>query len=452
MLKFLAPAPHIARLPDDQIDSTYKRLRWQIFFGIFFGYAAYYLVRKNFALAIPYLQEEGFSKADLGFALSAISIAYGFSKFISGSFSDRSNPRVFLALGLVLSGAVMMFMGLVPWATSSIAIMFVLLFLCGWFQGMGWPPCGRTMVHWWSQKERGSIVSVWNCAHNVGGGLPPLLFLLGMAIFGDWHAAFYMPALGTFIVAVFAFIMMRDTPQSCGLPPIEEYKNDYPPEYDKETSEKELTAKEIFMIYVFPNKALWLIAIANVFVYLLRYGILDWSPAYLSEVKMHSIDTSSWSYFLYEYAGIPGTLFCGWVSDKIFKGNRGLTGVFFMTLVTIATIVYWLTPPGSANIDMFCMIIIGFLIYGPVMLIGLHALELAHKKAAGTAAGFTGLFGYLGGSVIASAVIGWTVDHFGWDVGFGLLIGGSVMAVVLLLIVTLTEKAHKDSLIAAQKS
>ncbi|SQC91151.1 G-3-P permease [Cedecea neteri] len=32
--------------------------------------------------------------------------------------------------------------------------MFVLLFACGWFQGMGWPPCGRTMVHWWSQKER----------------------------------------------------------------------------------------------------------------------------------------------------------------------------------------------------------------------------------------------------------------------------------------------------------
>lgn len=98
-----------------------------------------------------------------------------------GSVSDRSNPRVFLPAGLILAAAVMLFMGFVPWATSSIAVMFVLLFLCGWFEGMGWPPCGRTMVHWWSQKERGGIVSVWNCAHNVGGGIPPLLFLLGMA-------------------------------------------------------------------------------------------------------------------------------------------------------------------------------------------------------------------------------------------------------------------------------
>ena len=93
--------------------------------------------------------------------------------------------------------------------------MFVLLFLCG-----------RIMVHWWSHKERGGIVSVWNCAHNIGGSLPPILFLVGMYLTSDWHSAFYMPAIGTLIVAIFAYVMMRDTPHSCGLPPIEEYKND----------------------------------------------------------------------------------------------------------------------------------------------------------------------------------------------------------------------------------
>lgn len=428
MLSIFKPAPHKARLPAAEIDPTYRRLRWQIFLGIFFGYAAYYLVRKNFALAMPYLVEQGFSRGDLGFALSGISIAYGFSKFIMGSVSDRSNPRVFLPAGLILAAAVMLFMGFVPWATSSIAVMFVLLFLCGWFQGMGWPPCGRTMVHWWSQKERGGIVSVWNCAHNVGGGIPPLLFLLGMAWFNDWHAALYMPAFCAILVALFAFAMMRDTPQSCGLPPIEEYKNDYPDDYN-EKAEQELTAKQIFMQYVLPNKLLWYIAIANVFVYLLRYGILDWSPTYLKEVKHFALDKSSWAYFLYEYAGIPGTLLCGWMSDKVFRGNRGATGVFFMTLVTIATIVYWMNPAGNPTVDMICMIVIGFLIYGPVMLIGLHALELAPKKAAGTAAGFTGLFGYLGGSVAASAIVGYTVDFFGWDGGFMVMIGGSILAV-----------------------
>ncbi|AFH94557.1 sn-glycerol-3-phosphate transporter [Providencia stuartii MRSN 2154] len=362
-----------------------------------------------------------------------------------GSFSDRANPRYFLPAGLILAASVMLIMGFVPWATSGVWIMFGLLFICGWFQGMGWPPCGRTMVHWWSQKERGGIVSVWNCAHNVGGGIPALLFMLGMAWFNDWKAAFYMPAFAAIIVALIAFALMRDTPQSCGLPPIEEYKNDYPTDY-KASDEQELTAKEIFMKYVFPNKLLWMIAIANVFVYLLRYGILDWSPSYLQEAKHFNIKEFSWAYFLYEYAGIPGTLLCGWMSDKVFRGNRGATGVFFMLLVTIATIVFWLNPAGNPNVDMACMIIIGFLIYGPVMLIGLHALELAPKKAAGTAAGFTGLFGYLGGSALASIIIGYTVDTFGWNGGFAVMIGGSALAVVLLFIVMISESKHKREL------
>jgi len=92
------------------------------------------------------------------------------------------------------------------------------------------------------------------------------------------------------------------------------------------------------------------------------------------------------------------------------------------------------------------MIVIGFLIYGPVMLIGLHALELAPKKAAGTAAGFTGLFGYLGGSVAASAIVGYTVDYFGWDGGFLVMIAGCVLAVILLLLTMVSEHKHKQKL------
>jgi OPA family glycerol-3-phosphate transporter-like MFS transporter len=63
MLTIFKPAPHKARLPAAEIDPLYRRLRWQIFIGIFFGYAAYYLVRKNFALAMPYLVEQGFPAA-----------------------------------------------------------------------------------------------------------------------------------------------------------------------------------------------------------------------------------------------------------------------------------------------------------------------------------------------------------------------------------------------------
>ncbi|VXC46267.1 sn-glycerol-3-phosphate transporter [Pseudomonas sp. 8Z] len=431
MFGIFAPAAHRPLLSSERIDPTYRRLRWQIFAGIFIGYAGYYLLRKNFSLAMPYLVEEGYSRGELGVALSAVAIAYGLSKFIMGLVSDRSNPRLFLPVGLALSALVMLLFGFAPWATASVGTMFVLLFLNGWFQGMGWPPSGRSMVHWWSQKERGGIVSIWNVAHNIGGGLIGPLFLLGLLWFNDWHSAFYVPAVVALVVALFAFIVMRDTPQSCGLPSVEQWKQDFPEGYN-ETHEREFSTKEIFVEYVLKNRLLWYIAFANVFVYLLRYGVLDWAPTYLKEAKHFSVDKTSWAYFLYEWAGIPGTLLCGWLSDKLFRGNRGATGVVFMVGVLIATLVYWLNPEGNPTVDLAALVCIGFLIYGPVMLIGLQALELVPKKAAGTAAGFTGLFGYLGGSVAASALVGYTVDHFGWDGGFVLLVGSCVMAIAFL--------------------
>lgn len=168
MFNFLKPPAAKQQLPQSDVDATYKRLRWQVFLGIFIGYAGYYLLRKNFSLAMPALIEQGFSKAELGIALSAVSIAYGFSKFVMGTVSDRSNARIFLTVGLILTAVVNLLLGFVPFFTSSILIMFILLFLNGWFQGMGWPPSGRVLVHWYSVSERGSKTAIWNVAHNIG--------------------------------------------------------------------------------------------------------------------------------------------------------------------------------------------------------------------------------------------------------------------------------------------
>ncbi|MCY8007575.1 glycerol-3-phosphate transporter [Bacillus haynesii] len=437
MLKLFKPAPPIERMPDDQIDSEYKKFRLQVFLGIFIGYAAYYLIRKNFSLAMPYLIEEGFSKSALGFALSALSISYGLSKFVMATISDRSNPRMFLPAGLILSAVISLLMGFVPFFTSSIAIMFIMLFLNGWFQGMGWPPSGRVLVHWFSVSERGNKTAIWNVAHNVGGGLMAPIAVAGVAIFSGitgsatgYEGVFILPALVAIAVAVISYWLIRDTPQSVGLPPIEEYRNDYSSK-SKKTFEKELSTKEILFKYVLNNKWVWAIALANIFVYFVRYGVLDWAPTYLSEEKGFDMSKSSVAYFLYEWAGIPGTLLCGWISDKWFKGRRGPAGFVFMVGVLIAVLVYWFNPAGNPMIDMASLIAIGFLIYGPVMLIGLQALDFVPKKAAGTAAGLTGLFGYLGGTLTANALMGVIVDASGWNAGFTLLTASCAIAALI---------------------
>jgi OPA family glycerol-3-phosphate transporter-like MFS transporter len=433
VIGFLRPPAHREPLPEDQAAETYRRLRLQVFVGIFVGYAGYYLVRKNFTLAMPYLIDLGYSKSDLGLALSGVSIAYGLSKFFMGNVSDRSNARTFMAFGLICSSAVMIFMGTIPVATSSVTIMFGLLLLNGWFQGMGWPPSGRVMVHWFSQNERGTKMAIWNVAHNVGGGMVGPIAILAMALFADWHAVLYFHGFFALVVAMLVLMLVRDTPQSQGLSTIETHRNDYPKAFEyTEKHETELSAKAIFFEFVLNNKFLWTIAIANAFVYFVRYGVLDWAPTYLNEVKNFSFEQSGWAYAFYEFAGIPGTLICGWLSDKVFSGRRAPASILFLALTLVCVLVYWLNPPGNPGLDIAMLIGIGFFIYGPVMLIGVQALDLAPKKAAGTAAGFTGLFGYVGGAVAASIVIGLVVDAAGWDAGLGLIAAACVIAMVLI--------------------
>ncbi len=394
---------------------------------IFVGYASYYLVRANINVAKPYLISElGMSKGDVGLLASALTIAYGLSKFLMGNVSDRSNPRYFLATGLVLSGLANLVFGFLP----ALYLMVVFWALNGWFQGMGWPPCGRTMVHWFSDKERGTKMAVWNLAHNVGGMLAPLIASYSLAFSGSWKSAFYVPAVLAIVTGVAVAVFLRDTPQSVGLPPIEEYKNDYP-STAVEDRERELSSSEIFLKYVLNNKYLWVFAAANVLVYIVRYGVLNWAPTYLTEVKGYTITDSAWQSSLYEMAGIPGMLFSGWASDNIFHGRRSPVMVFSMLLVIAAVIVYWLNPKGNFVVDSCALVAIGFLIYGPVMLIGVAALDLVPKKAVGTAAGLTGLFGYIGATA-AELGIGNLVQHYGWDMGFKVICAAAVLSVFLL--------------------
>src|ERR1700712_2366346 len=139
---------HVAAVARENVDREYKRNRRSVYAGIFIGYAAYYLVRNNLALAIPDILREHpqYTKADLGWALTGTSISYGISKFLMGSVSDRSNPKYFLPLGLLLSCAIIFVSGTVKSIYSSIGLVVVLQVANGWVQGMGWPPCGKTMV------------------------------------------------------------------------------------------------------------------------------------------------------------------------------------------------------------------------------------------------------------------------------------------------------------------
>ena len=131
-------------------------------------------------------------------------------------------------------------------------------------------------------------------------------------------------------------------------------------------------------------------------------------------------------------AAITGTIICCCLSDKVYHCRRALPTILFMILVAIAIVVYWQNID-NVNVVIGCLIAIGFLIYGPVMLIGVQALDLAPKNAAGTAAGLTGFMGYvLGTALLANIVIGYVAEAAGWNWTFILLIVACLFSILFM--------------------
>ena len=343
----------------------------------------------------------------LGSILAITAATYGIGKFLMGAWSDRSDPRKFMALGLFLTAMCNFAFG----GVASFKLHLLLWGLNGLFQGMGWPPCGRSMGHWFSERERGWTFSIWNTSHNVGGGVAGLLAAWCVTSFGGWQYAFYLPGVIALVASIYLFIRLIDTPQSVGLPPIEVYKNDMPASTaEAAAAEHDLPFKTLFVEHVLKNKYIWLLAVANFFAYISRYSFLDWGAKYLREMKGASIMGGGWSVFVIEISAIVPTILLGWFSDRV-GGRRGMVSALCMIPIFLAFGVMLVTPKSMLWLDYVMLGLVGFFVYPVINLIVILALDLTSKKAIGTAAGFIGMLGYMG-KVCEAQGIGCLLDHY----------------------------------------
>lgn len=429
MFSFLKVAPDVPRIADDaEMRKQYKYWRFRVLYAMLFGYIGFYFVRKSLAVAMPVIEQEfNIPKAHLGLILTAFGVTYGISKFINGFAGDRTNPRYFMAVGLICSAIINVFFGL----SSGVIAFGIFWILNGWFQGMGWAPCSRTLVNWYSAKERGVKFSITNTAVSVGAS--GVVFLNGFLIVRyGWRSCFFVPAGIAVLAALFILNRHRDRPQSLGLPPVEEYMGEEADISDTEEGNS-ISYKEIVKKYIFKNPGIWIVCIANLFVYVIRYSVLDWGTTFLTESKGADLTQAAWIVGGYELAGIAGMLIGGWAMDKVFKGYGGRTCAIYMGLCAFFIFLFWRLPIQSVFINGLLIWAAGFMIYGPQCLVAVIAANMVPKSAGAAAIGLTGLFGYMS-TVISGWGLGAIVDNYGWNTGFLLLVFSAVIAMILFIL------------------
>lgn len=429
VLRFLQPAPPAKVMLSDpaEIKARYRYWQNRILISSIIGYALFYFVRKNLSVAMPAMSKDlGISKSDLGLFLTLHGVLYGLSKFFHGFVGDRANARTMMATGLLLSAVINIFFGL----SYGVLAFGIFWMLNGWVQGAGYPPCARLMTHWFSPKELATKMSIWNISHSIGAGL--VVVLCGYLVAYNWRLCFYVPAALAILGSVFLLAALRDTPPSLGLP---EVAGTALPSDEAQESQSDFLRKQVFA-----NPYIWLVALANFFVYSVRYAVLDWGPTFLSETKGIQLHHAGWMVAAFEASGIAGTLVCGWLTDRVFGGRGARVCLFSMVMAGLSVLAFWKLAGQSVGLSTALLCSAGFFIYGPQALVGIIAANLGTKRAAATAVGLTGIFGYAS-TLLSGWGLGYLVEHRGWEAGFaGLIVLAGVGASLFAL--AWPAKAH----------
>lgn len=413
----------------------YLSRRTTVFIVAYVGYVCAYLVRNNFKLTSEEMRlANDWSLTQVGLVLTMFTITYGFGKFFMGMLVDRVSLRKIFAGALGVSAILCILIGF----NHNFILLCILMFLLGTVQGALAPASMAMIANWYPNKTRGSGIAIWNTSQNLGGAALPLIitWLLALAGPSNLAIAFWGPGV---VVLVLSFIFWRkggDRPEDEGMPTLRQiYGKHGEPNTDENPDD---SYWQILVRFVFTSPLVLTVAFINAALYFLRFGVLNWMPAFLGTEMGFTQGQYSMAFSVLEWVAIPGSFLFAWISVKI-PDRQSIVG--FVGLILLAGLVWVYMGTTSYPLLLIVSGLMGALIYGPQLIVNILTLNFVPLKAAGVAVGFVGLFGYIVGEMGANLIMPIIAEHFSWTAAFTVLAGISLLAAVLYLSLSKREQA-----------
>lgn len=430
-------------LPVDTRRKMWLKPFIQSYLVVFLGYLAMYLIRKNFNVSQNELIDHySLTKTDLGRIGFWFAMTYGIGKTLVGYHGDGKNTKNFLSILLILAAFSVFGFGATAGSLNNMIFFFA---LNGFFQSAGGPLSYSTITKWTSQKKRGQFLGLWNISHNLGGALAAIVATFGAEqIFnGDVRGMFYFPAGIGLIVGVVGLFIGSDSPEAYGLGTADEIFEEKPSKHDLAAETSGLTKWGQLKKFILKNPFIWGLCLSNLFVYIIRIGVDQWGIVYSREVLGFSKEVAKSGFTMFELGAFSGAFLWGYLSD-LTKGRSSLVSILAMSLIFYFLGVY--QHAQSAETYRWSMFALGFLIFGPQLLIGVSSVFFVPKNSVSAADGLRGTFGYLLGDSFAKLGMGMMADGkyvfglTGWSGSFTAMYAATILGIIFLAFVAYGEE------------
>ncbi len=411
---------------NQEIPSLFNYWRRRIFISTWITYSTFYLCRANISIAIPGIMKEfGYSKTTLGAILTCLFITYAIGQFINGQLGDKFGARKLISFGLLISGALNIVFGF----SGIITAMMIFWGLNGYFQSMGWGPSVKVVANWFPPEKRGRMSGFLGTSYQIGNAYSWILagFVVGLL---GWRWAFWIPGIIVIVSALHWYLRGRNAPEEVGLPTIEAEAEGR--EATGDIREDHHLGFSHTLSIVLKSPVIWAVALALFCLNIVRYGFMSWAPTYMFEVQKAAISTAAYKAIAIPMAGCLGAILAGWITDRFFQSRRAPVATIMLILLGLSAWLFPRIPAERWVLSFICLLIIGFMTYGPhILMVGTIPMDFGTRKVASSAAGFIDCMGYVG-AAFTGVGSGWLVDSYGWNAAFYLWIAGAFVAAILM--------------------
>ncbi|HJN18597.1 MAG TPA: MFS transporter [Armatimonadota bacterium] len=440
------PQPPDTTVYEDVL-ARWRSGRIRLFAILWTTYASLFLCRANLSAAKSTLETAvGLTKARQGYLDFLFKGAYAAGQWIGGALGDKFGGRVMIVVG-VTGGAVMCCCFGFSKSFAAFALFWT---VNGFLQSVVWPGVTKCFANWFPPRLRGKLHTVL-CSSYLIGPAVTLVFTGYLLDHLPWQQAFIIPSGLLVIVALIAYAWASESPQKVGLPSLETLDQMYGSHKAGEVAEVEHTEEDqhdhhlgfrYTLKRTLANPRVWCLAGAFLCIDIVRHGAFDWLPRYFSDVdpnmRITSVAFRSWTVPL---GGVLGSVAAGWCTDRFFGSRRVPLVCILLAWVALLLFIWARYSAALSDYGGAYLSLLGFFIFAPqVLIVGPLVMDLATRKAAGSASGIIGSIGYAGAAAM-SAVTGQILDRFaraanpmgGWDLLFHIWAGAALLAALLLL-------------------
>lgn len=383
-------------VPENEIRPRYLSIRNRTFWGVTVAYSLYYVCRMSLSVVKQPLIDEGVLTAgQLGVIGSALLFVYAVGKFLNGFIADYCNIRRFMFTGLAVSAAINLLMGILGIVNGYTAIPLSVIFILfavmwglnGWMQSMGSPPGVISLSRWFPQSRRGTFYSIFSASPYLGEFISFILTGLIVGAFG-WQWGFVVAAAAGGAGALLILLTVSDTPESQGLPSIQQLSGEDVKPVDK------MPTRELQKM-IFRHPGIWVIALSSAFIYITKYAIAGWGVLFLQKERAFSLEQATQIIAFSAVFGVLGTVLAGWLSDRVFHSDRIRPAVLSGAVSSVALALFLFAGGGYVMNVLYVSVFslsIGVLY---CIVAGLMAVDIVPRKATGAALGIVGISSYV---------------------------------------------------------